>query len=357
MKKKVVIKIGSNVLTRPDSTLDHTRISSLVDQVAQLHKAGTEIVLISSGAVASGRSELSLTKKLDTVSSRQLFSSIGQVKLINTYYNLFREHNITCGQVLTTKESFSSRRHYLNQKNCISVMLENGIIPIINENDTISVSELMFTDNDELSGLISTMVQADTLVILSNIDGIFNGHPSDPQSEVIREVTRKSQLNTYISSTKSQFGRGGMLTKCRISQKVADEGIEVIITNGKRENILTDLLLGKKEVISTRFIPSEKTISGVKKWIAHSDSFAKGRITLNKGAYEALTSHKVASILPIGVDRVEGEFEKDDIITILAPDGSYIGVGKTAYNSETAKKLSGLKGQKPIVHYDYLYIE
>ena len=148
--KKIAVKIGSNVLTRKDGTLDITRMSALVDQVADLHKQGVEVVLISSGAVASGRSEIKVSKKLDAVSARQLYSAVGQAKLINRYYELFREHRISCGQVLTTKENFGSRTHYLNQKHCMEVMLENKVIPIVNENDTISVTELMFTDNDEL---------------------------------------------------------------------------------------------------------------------------------------------------------------------------------------------------------------
>jgi glutamate 5-kinase (EC 2.7.2.11) len=171
---KIAVKIGSNVLTRKDGSLDVTRMSALVDQIAELHKGGVEVILISSGAVASGRSEVRASKKLDSVDQRQLFSAVGQAKLINRYYELFREHKIPVGQVLTTKENFGTRRHYLNQKNCMTVMLENGVIPIVNENDTISVSELMFTDNDELSGLIASMMDAEALIILSNIDGIYN---------------------------------------------------------------------------------------------------------------------------------------------------------------------------------------
>ena len=227
---RIAVKIGSNVLTRKDGTLDITRMSALVDQVAELHRKGVEVILISSGAVASGRSEIKAGKKLDPVSARQLYSAVGQAKLINRYYELFREHGMTCGQVLTTKENFGSRTHYLNQKHCIEVMLENKVIPIVNENDTISVTELMFTDNDELSGLIATMMGMDALIILSNIDGIYNGNPSDPSSTVIREIDgSKEDLSEYVQTSKSSFGRGGMLTKCSIAQKVADEGITVII--------------------------------------------------------------------------------------------------------------------------------
>ena len=240
---RIAVKIGSNVLTRKDGTLDITRMSALVDQVAELHRKGVEVILISSGAVASGRSEIKVGKKLDSVSARQLYSAVGQAKLINRYYELFREHGMTCGQVLTTKENFGSRTHYLNQKHCMEVMLENKVIPIVNENDTISVTELMFTDNDELSGLIATMMGMEALIILSNIDGIYNGNPSDPSSTVIREIDGgKEDLSEYVQTSKSSFGRGGMLTKCNIAQKVADEGITVIIANGKKDNILVDLL-------------------------------------------------------------------------------------------------------------------
>lgn len=186
--KRIAVKIGSNVLTRKDETLDVTQMSALVDQLAALHHEGYELVLISSGAVASGRSEVKVSKKLDAVSSRQLYSAVGQAKLINRYYELFRDHGLRCGQVLTTKESFGSRIHYLNQKHCMEVMLENGVIPIVNENDTISVTELMFTDNDELSGLIATMMGMDALVILSNVDGIYTGNPSDQNARLISVV-------------------------------------------------------------------------------------------------------------------------------------------------------------------------
>ena len=317
-----------------------------------------EIVLISSGAVASGRSEIKAGKKLDPVSARQLYSAVGQAKLINRYYELFREHGMTCGQVLTTKENFGSRTHYLNQKHCMEVMLENKVIPIVNENDTISVTELMFTDNDELSGLIATMMGMDALVILSNIDGIYNGDPSDPDSSVIREIEcGKTDLSEYVQTSKSSFGRGGMLTKCHIAQKVADEGIAVIIANGKKDNILPMLLAVDSDTVCTRFIPASKPVSSVKKWIAHSEGFAKGEIHINKGAEKALTAPKATSVLLVGVTRIEGDFEKDDIVKIMNEEGVQIGVGCTAYDSEEARKQIGQRDLKPLIHYDYLYLD
>lgn len=355
--KRIAIKIGSNVLTRPDGTLDVTRMSALVDQVTMLHNAGMEIILISSGAVASGRSEIKVKGRLDNVSARQLFSAVGQAKLINRYYDFFKEHGIACGQVLTSKESLGTRRHYLNQKNCLNTMLENRVIPIMNENDTISVTELMFTDNDELSGMIATMMNAEALILLSNVDGIYNGSPGETGVEVIREIDDSNDITDYIQTARSSFGRGGMLTKYRIARKVAREGIEVIIANGKTPDIIPNLLLSDSTVTCSRFIASMKAPSGVKKWIAHSDGFAKGEIHINENAAKALIGNKATSLLPIGIVSVSGEFEKDDIVRIMDAQGELFGVGKVSYDSGKTRELMGKKGNKAVIHYDYLYLE
>ncbi|MBR1801404.1 MAG: glutamate 5-kinase [Bacteroidaceae bacterium] len=253
---RLVIKIGSNVLTRPDGKLDVTRMSALVDQVAWLRQQGHEVILVSSGAVACGRNELKVEHELDSVEQRQLFSALGQVKLIGLYYDLFREFHIHVGQVLTMKENFEPGEQFENQRACMRVMLENGVLPIVNENDTVSVTELMFTDNDELSGLIAQMVGADTLILLSNIDGIFTGHPDNPQSELIRSVAPGTDLSTYIQPSKSAHGRGGMTSKYTTASKIQASGIRVIIANGERENILIDLIQHPETIPHTTFIPA-----------------------------------------------------------------------------------------------------
>ena len=355
--KKIAVKIGSNVLTRPDGTLDITRMSALVDQISVLHKLGVQLALISSGAVASGRSVMGLSKKMDIVEQRQLYSTVGQAKLINHYWELFREHGIIVGQVLTTKTNFEGRSQYLNQRNCIRIMLENKVIPIVNENDAVSVSELMFTDNDELSGMIASMLGMEALVILSNIDGIFDGAPSNPDSKVIRTIRKGQDLSDFIQTSKSTFGRGGMQTKTSIARKIADEGIEVIIANGKKDNILVELLDKRKDMVCTRFEASTSEVSSVKKWIAHSDGFAKGEIHINENAEKALTGPEATSLLPVGITAITGNFEKDDIVKIIGVKGQTIGVGKAQYSSEKAVPLIGRKNQKPLVHYDYLYLE
>ena len=259
MNKRIVVKIGSNALTRPDGRLDVTRMSSLVDQIAWLRAQGIEVILVSSGAVACGRRELDTTHELDSVEQRQLFSALGQAKLIGLYYDLFREYHIHVGQVLTMKENFEPGEQYRNQQQCMQVMLENGVLPIVNENDTVSVTELMFTDNDELSGLIAQMMEADTLVLLSNIDGIYTGNPSDPSSQLIAEVKPGADLSAYIQTEKSTAGRGGMQSKYATAQQVQQKGIRVIIANGKRENILIDLLEQPRQTPHTVFLVNHQT--------------------------------------------------------------------------------------------------
>ena len=239
--KKIGVKVGSNVLTRKDGKLDRTRVSALVDQIAWLRNNGHEVILVSSGAMASGRGELKVDHNLDSVEQRQLFSALGQAKLIGLYYDLFREYGMHVGQVLTMKENFEPGEQYENQKACMTVMLENDVIPIVNENDTVSVTELMFTDNDELSGLIAQMMKADTLILLSNIDGIYTGNPDDPASQLISRVEPGTDLSQYIQPEKSAFGRGGMHSKYTTASKVQQAGIRVIIANGERDDILVDL--------------------------------------------------------------------------------------------------------------------
>ena len=252
---RITIKIGSNVLTRKDGSLDVTRMSALVDQIATLRADGHEIILVSSGAVASGRSELKhIQHDLDSVDQRQLFSAVGQAKLINRYFELFREYSIPVGQVLTTKDNFSDSEHRKNQENCMRVMLENEVLPIVNENDTVSVTELMFTDNDELSGLIAKMTNSQMLIILSNIDGVFTGNPDNPESRLISIVKPGKSLEDYIQASKSSAGRGGMKSKSSVAQQTAAAGISVIIANGKRDDILVRLMTDRDNTPCTEFL-------------------------------------------------------------------------------------------------------
>ena len=255
---RVVVKVGSNVLTRLDGALDTTRVSSIVDQIAQLREKGFEVVLVSSGAVACGRSLIRGDEKLSDVQQRQLYSAIGQVRLMDLYYKLFQSYGITVGQVLTQKKNFSEGQEYNNQKSCMEVMLQSRVLPIVNENDTVSITELMFTDNDELSGLVAGMIGAESLIILTNVDGIFDGDPSLPGSRVIPLIRPDDSIEGWISASKSSAGRGGMTSKCQVARNLAASGIRVIIANGRREGILTGVLASPEKMIHTEFEPGKK---------------------------------------------------------------------------------------------------
>jgi len=248
MRSRITVKIGSNVLTREDGSLDVTRMSAIVDQVAAVRKMGYDVILVSSGAVASGRSELKKLavpcNEMDSVAQRQLFSAVGQAKLIDRYYELFEGYDIPVGQVLTMKENFSSEYHCNNQKNCMEVMLEHGVVPVVNENDTVCITELMFTDNDELSALIASMMGARKLIILSNVDGLYDGDPQSRGSKLITEVAQGMSIDSYICQAQSSNGRGGMASKSHMARLVAGSGIDVYIANGKRENVICDIVSG-----------------------------------------------------------------------------------------------------------------
>ncbi|WP_368667519.1 glutamate 5-kinase [Ancylomarina sp. 16SWW S1-10-2] len=356
MKKRICIKLGSNVLANDNGELNVERISSIVKQLAKAISMGFQPILVSSGAVAVGRARVKMPHKMNSVSARQVWSSVGQVELLNIYSSMFSEYGIVCSQVLVTKQDFRTREHYLNMKNCLTSLLETNIIPIINENDAVSVTALMFTDNDELSGLISEMMNVDSLFLLSNINGIYNGHPDDSSSSVIRTVDADlNKIKKYIQTTKSNFGRGGMLTKCNIASRVAKSGIRVHIANGETEDILISLLNDRDSVDHTMFLPNKRT-SSVKKWLECSEGFAKAKVTINMGALDALCSLKATSLLPVGITAFEGDFQKGDIIKIIDESENLIGIGKAQYDKKMAEKYQGKTGVRPLIHYDYLLL-
>lgn len=352
--KRITVKIGSNVLAREDGTLDVTRMSAIVDQVVALNRRGIEVVLVSSGAVASGRSELRLpADALDSVSARQLFSAVGQAKLMNRYFDFFRSNGSACGQVLTTKEFFTTRSHYRNQKRCMDVMLANGVVPIVNENDTISITELMFTDNDELSGLVAEMMDADMLIILSNVDGIFDADPSKPGAKVIREIPpENNDFSMCVTHGKSQFGRGGMITKCNIARRIAADGIPVVIANGKREDILLHLVDDPAGTLCTRFLPTQKTDS-------EKHVLPKREIVITEAAEREIRSGHPRSLNSGDIVRCSGEFFRDELVRVINEQGENIGCGKTLCSgSELTSWLeSASKDIHPVVHYDYLFLD
>lgn len=356
MFQKIAVKIGTNVITRDDGSLNIERITHLVEQINFLKKQNKEVVIISSGAVAAGRQIICEPQRNEPVSRRQLWAALGQTRLMNVYAEKMSAYGLQCAQLLVTKNDFRDRQHYLNMKNCLQVLLDENIIPIINENDAISITELMFTDNDELAGLIAAMMDAEVLLILSNIDGIYNGDPNDPESEIIQEIDQKMSIaDDYITSKVSHFGRGGVITKFNIAKKVASSGITVFIANGFKDNVLIDLVKKEQTVVKTKFLPGRKK-SNVKKWIAHSEGFEKGVIYVNQGAAKALLSDKATSLLLIGITQIRGNFRKGDVVKIMDDNDRYIGLGRAEYGADEARKNIGKEHFKPLIHYDYLYL-
>ncbi|MCC6461106.1 MAG: glutamate 5-kinase [Saprospiraceae bacterium] len=351
--KKIVVKIGTNVLSRPDGLLDLTAMSHLVDQIAGLKRSGIDVVVVSSGAVGAGRAILPLPSELDKVIQRQVLAAIGQPQLMRLYSELLQRYGLHCAQVLATKEDFRDRQHYLHMKNCFLALLRDKIIPVVNENDVVAVSELMFTDNDELAGLVASMTGADTLVILSSVDGVLTGPPGDPASQVIPEIDADDRASAgFITQEKSAFGRGGMMTKFRFARQAARVGVVTYIANGKRPNVLSDLAAGLP--VGTRFT-ARQPLNNLKKWMAYQFADHKGVVVINAGAAERLRNG-VSSLLPVGILRVEGEFDRGDLLQIVDENGATLGHGLAQYQAASARQWIGEKGKKPLVHYDYLYI-
>uniref|UniRef100_Q3ARL7 Glutamate 5-kinase n=1 Tax=Chlorobium chlorochromatii (strain CaD3) TaxID=340177 RepID=Q3ARL7_CHLCH len=351
--KKIVVKVGTNVITNKNGELDLEVLQSLTSQIATLQKAGIQVILVSSGAVGAGRSLIKLPPTFPTVAARQVLASTGQIKLISTYNALFEQHGLLTAQILVTKSDFRDRLHYLNMQTCFHSLLQQQVIPVVNENDAVSVTELMFTDNDELSGLIASMMDAEGYLILSHVDGLFDMKAGD--GTIIKVVDPSTKhFHQYISPGKSEFGRGGMLTKCHIAHKLSRLGISVHIANGRTPNILLSILNG--ENVGTTFLP-QKAAHAPKRWVANSEGLEKGAVTINKGAEVALVADERAnSLLPIGIVSVEGQFLKGDIIKVCSIEGEVLGYGVAQYSSEKTLTLMGQKNQKPLIHYDYLFI-
>ena len=252
MYKRVVVKVGTKVLSKDNGMLDERVLKHLVEQVSLLKKRNREIILVTSGAVGSGRSLLTLKGK-ETIPNKQVYAAIGQVKLMNTYSRLFAKHGYLCAQVLATKEDFRDREHYLNMKNCLAGLLYDKVIPVVNENDVVAIAELIFTDNDELAGLVALQLKADAVIILSSTSGVLDG-----SLRVIPEITRKTiaSFQKYVTSAKSTGGRGGMVSKFGVARKLMSRGIPVHIADGKRKNVLSDIMKGT--ALGTKFVPRRK---------------------------------------------------------------------------------------------------
>jgi len=355
--RRIVVKIGSQVLCDPTGALNRDVLSNLVDQIGGLTADGWQVMLVSSGAVSAGLGLAGerLQRISDPVARKQVMAATGQVKLMETYRELFLKYDLPVAQVLTSKSDFQTRRHYLNMRGCIDALLTAGIVPIVNENDVVAVTELMFTDNDELAGLLAGMVKARLLCLLSTVSGVFDGDPDDPATRCIAEWDDQScQIEDIVLRGTSALGRGGMHSKISIARKTAKLGTEVVIADGADPRILEKII--SEAGVGTRF-PALGEASPAKRWLASADSHAAGFVTVNSGAESALLdSSRLTSLLPVGIEAIEGQFNRGDVIQIRNPAGRVLGCGRARYDHVEASKRMGQRGQKPLVHYDYLYL-
>lgn len=355
MYKRIIIKIGSGVISE-DGQFNAQVVTHIVDQIIFLNKVGTEIVLITSGAVATGRGVLKLDDKVESIVQKQVFASVGQVKLMSFYMDIFSKYGYTCAQVLVTKEDFRDRQHYLNMKNCLENLLQDNVIPVVNENDVIAITELIFTDNDELAGLIASQLNADAVIILTSVDGVLDGNPQDARSQVISEIdfSKSSSFEKYITKDRSLLGRGGMHTKFGIAKKLAMQGIATHIANGKRFDVVRDIVEGRN--VGTKFLPKRK-VSAMKRRLAYSEGLSTGVVYVNKCAEEILLSKNAVSLLPVGIVNVEGNFEKGDVIEIRNEAKKKLGFGIAQYDSKKALASVGEKRIRALIHCDYMFLE
>jgi len=354
---KIVIKVGTQSILASDGTPFEPVMQHLVEQIVSLQQAGHHVVLVSSGAVASGRKvahQLLGKQYGSSIGEKQLLAALGQHELVGIYASLFQKHQILAAQILLTKKDFQTRQHYLNIARLLREILEHkNIVPIINENDSVAIEELMFTDNDELAGLIAAQMNADKLIILSNVDGVFNGHPDNPSSRLLRVIDPEKAW-PEVSCEKSTHGRGGMISKISTARLMSTLGITTHIANINHPSVITGLMAN--DAIGTLILPSKRK-SNIKRWIAYSSDKKVGTITINDGLFSLLKENKrVVSLLPIGIEACNGNFKKGDLVEIQNLQAQIIGVGIAKYDALKLADLLGQKNKPVFIHYDHLHI-
>lgn len=336
--KTLVVKVGTNVLSTDDDRLDADRIASLAEQVHQIRCKGIQLVLVSSGAIGAGMGLLGLKERPKDLSHLQAAAATGQAHLIHLYDKAFRPHGYHAAQVLLTANDFKSRSRYLNVRNTLRTLAEYHTIPIINENDTVSTEEIKLGDNDRLAAMVAGLIQADLLIILSVVDGLLTGDPTNPDSHRIPLVERyDDELLNLVGASKSSRGTGGMKTKLEAVRTATAVGVNVLIANGKRTNVLSELLSGAD--IGTLFQAEGDGVSGWKRWIGYTIP-PKGRMVLDAGARRAV-EQQGKSLLAIGIVKIEGDFAKGEVVALVDQQGEEFARGLTNYDSQSAQSISG----------------
>ena len=340
----VVVKVGTNVLTGEDGRLDPARMQALADQLQRIRKAGRKVALVSSGAIGAGVGRLGLGKRPVDLRHLQACASIGQSFLMRAYQECFDRHTVHTAQILLTAGDFDNRTRYLNARNTILTLFEWDVLPIINENDTVSIAEIKFGDNDHLAAMVTNLLQAPLLILLTVVDGLFSSDPgADPKAEKITTVSAiDASVMGLAGSSKSSLGTGGMRSKLRAARMATAAGESVIIANGADPSVLDAIFAC--EPVGTLFLPHGSSLPAWKRWLGFTAQ-PKGKLLVNDGARAALAAQG-KSLLAVGVVDVQGNFHKGDVVSLCDGAGIEFARGLTNYSSEAAAKIMGLRTEK-----------
>ncbi|MEW5725344.1 MAG: glutamate 5-kinase [Thermodesulfobacteriota bacterium] len=336
--KRIVVKVGSGVLTAGGG-LDNRRVGSLARQISDLKNQRREVILVSSGAIASGFKKIGLSERPRTITQQQACAAVGQAGLMLTYEKAFARYGYKVAQILLTADDLAHRRRFLNARNTLATLLEWGIIPIINENDTVVAAEIKFGDNDTVAGLVTLLIEADLFINLTDLDGLYDRDPRrDPKARFISLVESVNpKIETMASAIPGALGAGGMFTKVRAARRVCRQGVPAVIANGKKNGVLRRLIEGRPE--GTLFLPRPKQLRGRKHWIAFTAK-PRGRLTIDDGAKKALLRNG-KSLLPSGIVEVQDNFHMGDSVNILDLSGELVAVGLSNYSSEELRLIVG----------------
>lgn len=338
--RRLVVKVGSNVLTTRQHKPNRPVIRQLVKDIVELRSRGVEVAIVTSGAVAAGMGRLNLTQRPEQIAELQALAAIGQNLMMNSYKTLFRRHNVPVGQVLLTAEDIlDNRRRYLNLENTFRSLFAYGAVPVINENDSVAVAELRrkLGENDMLAAYVSNLIRADLLVIMSDVEGLYTAFgPNGPEGELLREVRDSDSLETMAGGSYSGIGSGGMITKLRAARLLMTCGEMTLIAHGRKHRLL-DIMDGQP--LGTLFLPEGKRLGSRKRWIAFA-SQCRGRVVVDGGAQRAM-AEQYRSLLPAGIVACEGDFAAGDVISIDNEGSEELGRGLSRYSSEELRRILG----------------
>lgn len=364
-KNRIVVKVGSSTLTHETGKLNYHRIERLAMEIADLANQGKEMVLVSSGAVSAGMGPLGLSARPKTIREKQAVAAVGQGVLMHTYEKMFREYGQNVGQVLLTRMDAQDRKKFMNSRNTLLTMLQMGVIPIINENDVVAIDEFKIGDNDTLSAMVSNFIEADLLIILSDVDGLYTANPqTHPDARIIPVVTEVDKhVYDIAGGAGSSIGTGGMYTKIQAASIATSSGVDMVIASGSEDGVLRRICQG--EDVGTWFTAKDSNLHTKKRWLL-SGSKAQGSLIVDGGCRNALVEHG-SSLLPVGITAVEGEFHEGDIVNVRY-EGLVIAKGIVNYNSESVEaikrhktdditKILGHEGvYEEVIHRDNLVV-